>query len=148
MKGSFWNSGGFRDTAKHLFVNETIRDYKLDFFAILESGKDNFSAPFLKHISGGLDFQWYCVPPIGRSGGILVGINADTLEVDKVVAGDRCVKFYITSKGDKFKWVLVAVYGAAQEEHKPAFLSELVRICDDEPLSMLVGGDFNIIRRP
>jgi hypothetical protein len=57
MKGSFWNSGGFRDTAKHNFVNETIRDHKLDFFAILESGKGNFSAPFLQHISGGLDFQ-------------------------------------------------------------------------------------------
>jgi hypothetical protein len=63
MKGGFWNSGGFRDTAKHLFVNETIREQKLDFFAILESGKDNFSAPFLKHISGGLDYQWYCIPP-------------------------------------------------------------------------------------
>jgi exonuclease III len=42
---------------------------------------------------------------------------------------------------------MVAVYGAAQDEHKPAFLSELVRICEDEPLPMIVGGDFNIIRR-
>ena len=42
---------------------------------------------------------------------------------------------------------LVVVYGAAQEEKKPDFLAELVRICDDETLSMLVGGDFNIIRR-
>jgi endonuclease/exonuclease/phosphatase family metal-dependent hydrolase len=42
---------------------------------------------------------------------------------------------------------MIAVYGAAQEEHKPAFLSELVRICEDEPLPMIVGGDFNIIRR-
>jgi hypothetical protein len=41
---------------------------------------------------------------------------------------------------------MVAVYGAAQDEHKPAFLSELVRICEDEPLPMIVGGDFNIIR--
>jgi hypothetical protein len=43
--------------------------------------------------------------------------------------------------------VLVAVYGAAQDEQKPEFLAELVRICEDEPLPMLVGGDFNIIRR-
>jgi hypothetical protein len=57
MKGGVWNSGCFRDTAKHLFVNETIREQKLDFFAILESGRDNFLAPFLKHIYGGLDFQ-------------------------------------------------------------------------------------------
>jgi mannosylglycoprotein endo-beta-mannosidase len=147
MKGAFWNSGGFRDSAKHIFVSETIRDFKLDFFAISESGRDNFSAPFLNHISGGLDFQWYCVPPNGRSGGILVGINADTISVQNIVTGERCVKFYVTSKHDNFKWVLVAVYGAAQDEHKPDFLAELVRICEDEPLPMIVGGDFNIIRR-
>jgi exonuclease III len=147
MRGIFWNSGGFRDSAKHIFVNETIREHKLDFFAILESGRDNFSTPFLNHISGGLDFQWYCVPPVGRSGGILIGINADTLSVQNIVTGDRCVKFYVTSKNDNFKWVLVAVYGAAQDEQKPEFLAELVRICEDEPLPMIVGGDFNIIRR-
>jgi exonuclease III len=147
MKGAFWNSGGFRDSAKHIFVSETIRDFKLDFFAISESGRDNFSAPFLNHISGGLDFQWFCVPPNGRSGGILVGINADTISVQNIVTGERCVKFYVTSKHDNFKWVLVAVYGAAQDEHKPDFLAELVRICEDEPLPLIVGGDFNIIRR-
>jgi hypothetical protein len=39
------------------------------------------------------------------------------------------------------------VYGAAQEALKPDFLAELVRICETETLPMLVGGDFNIIRR-
>jgi hypothetical protein len=33
-----WNSEGFRDTAKHLFVSETIRERKLDFVALLETG--------------------------------------------------------------------------------------------------------------
>jgi hypothetical protein len=41
----------------------------------------------------------------------------------------------------------VAVYGAAQDEHKADFLAELVRICENEPLPLLVGGDFNILRR-
>jgi hypothetical protein len=84
---------------------------------------------------------------MGRSGGILVGINAVSLSVQQVVTGDRCVKFYVTSKADNFKWVLVAVYGAAQDEQKPDFLAELVRICEDEPLPLLVGEDFNIVRR-
>lgn len=147
MKGIFWNSDGFRDTAKHFFVHETIREHKLDFFAVLETGRDNFLVPFLKHISGGQDFQWYCVPPIGRSGGILVGINTATLSIQNVVTGERCVKFYVTSKVDNFKRVLIAVYGAAQDDKKPDFLAELVRICEDEPLPMIVGGDFHIIRR-
>jgi hypothetical protein len=142
MKGSFWNSDGFKDPAKHIFVRETLSEHKLDFFAILETGRDNFSVPFLKNISAGLDIQWYCVPPIGRSGGILVGINAASLTVQWVVTGSRCVKVFVTSKLDNFKWVLVAVYGAAQDEQKPEFLAELVRICEDETLPLLVGGGF------
>jgi exonuclease III len=147
MKGGFWNSDGFRDTAKHSFVHETIKDLKLDFFAIIETGRDNFSLPFLNHLAGGLDFIWYCLPPQGRSGGILVGINKDTLQVLKVVNGSHCVKFHIRSKLDGFEWALIPVYGAAQDEHKPEFLAELVRVCEIETLPMLIGGDFNIMRR-
>jgi hypothetical protein len=72
MRGCIWNGDGFKDTAKHLFVKETIREHKLDFFAISETGRDNFSAPFLNNLAGGLDYQWFCVPPIGRSGGFLL----------------------------------------------------------------------------
>ena len=82
-----------------------------------------------------------------KVGGILVGFNSQMINVRKVVPGDRCVKFHIISKSDNFEWVLVAVYGAAQEDKKGEFLSELVRICEDETLPILVGGDFNIIRR-
>jgi hypothetical protein len=81
-------------------------------------------------------------------GGVLVGFNAKTFHIQDVITGDRCVKFYVTSKKDNFKWALVVVYGVAQEELKPDFLAELVRICENEPLPMLVGGDFNIIRCP
>jgi endonuclease/exonuclease/phosphatase family metal-dependent hydrolase len=43
---------------------------------------------------------------------------------------------------------LVSVYGAAEDSRKPEFLSELVRICDNETLPLLLAGDFNILRRP
>jgi hypothetical protein len=43
---------------------------------------------------------------------------------------------------------LISVYGAAQDNEKEYFLSELVRMCDTENLPLMVGGDFNIIRSP
>ncbi|KAM3261919.1 hypothetical protein ACQJBY_052549 [Aegilops geniculata] len=61
--------------------------------------------------------------------------------------GDFAVKFRVRSKEDGFNWALVAVYGAAQPELKSEFLADLVRICGSEQLVILVGGDFNIIRR-
>src|SRR6266498_3338974 len=147
LRGMTWNPEGFRDPAKHLFVQESIREYRLDFIALLETGRSNFAIPFLKHLACGLDFAWYYLPPHGRSGGILVGINMETLHVKKVDVGDFSVKLHLRCKNDGFEWVLIPVYGAAQDSRKPKFLSELVRMCESEPLPMLAGGDFKIIRR-
>ena len=51
LRGLFWNSEGFRDPGKHLFVNESIRERKLDFIALSETGRSNFATPFLNHLS-------------------------------------------------------------------------------------------------
>jgi hypothetical protein len=40
----------------------------------------------------------------------------------------------------------VLVYGVTHDTHKPEFLVELLQICENEALPMLVGGDFNIIQ--
>ena len=148
LKGMTWTSEGFRDLGKHLFVKESIRDHNLDFIALLETGRSNFAIPFLRDLAIGRDFAWYCLPPHGRSGGILVGINTNTLKVNKVDNGDFCVKLSIKSKCDGFEWVLVPVYGAVQDSLKHEFLSELVRLCEAGPLPMLLAGDFNILRKP
>src|SRR5215216_832938 len=146
MKGIFWNSRGLADLAKKRFLAETTIEDKLDFIALLETGRDNFTSQFLGILSRGIDFDWHCLPPRGRSGGILLGVKCETLEVLSVVHGDLAVKFRVRSKIDGFRWALVAVYGAQQPELKPDFLTDLVRICGDERLPILVGGDFNIIR--
>jgi exonuclease III len=148
MKALIWNSEGFRDTNKHLFVTENIREQKLDIVALLETGRSNFSSSFLRHLSGGRDFRWFCLPPHGRSGGILVGFNEESFHVKNVDNGEFCIKFHLRSKLDGFEWCFVAVYGAAQELNKHPFLAELVRFCDNETLPIMVGGDFNIIRNP
>ena len=98
MKWCFWNSGGFRDTAKHSVVSDTIKEHKLDFFAIIETGKDNFLMPFLQNLAGGMDFVWCCLTPIGRSGGILVGFNTQSSTIRQVELSERCVKIHLASK--------------------------------------------------
>ena len=147
MKGIFWNSRGLKDLAKRRFLAEASLKHRLDFIALSETGRDNFAPQFLSSLVGGIDFDWHCLPPRGRSGGILLGVRCDSLEVRSVVMGDFAVKFRVRSRIDGFNWALVAVYGAAQPEFKAEFLADLVRICGSEQLPILVGGDFNIIRR-
>jgi hypothetical protein len=61
-------------------------------------------------------------------------------------SGNFVLKFKLHNKAANFVWHMVAVYGAAQENEKEIFLSELARMCDTENLPLLVGGDFNIIK--
>jgi hypothetical protein len=133
-----WNGGGFGDTAKHLFVKESIREYALDFIALLETGRSNFAIPFLNQLAGPFNFSWFCLPPQGRSGGILVGVNSNTIDVLKVTTENFYIRMHIKCKRDGFEWNFVPVYGATQDAHKADFLAELVRMCELETLPMLL----------
>jgi hypothetical protein len=106
----------------------------------LETGKDDFSNSCLKNICGGRDFLWHWTRPRGRSGGILLGVNLEVFNLSSIDEGDFYVKFHVRNKVDGFQWILVAVYGAAHEEYKEAFLVELVNSCSKESLPMLIGG--------
>lgn len=46
-----------------------------------------------------------------------------------------------------FCWDLIAVYGAAQNAHKDRFLTELANIIQKQMKPLVMGGDFNIIRK-
>jgi hypothetical protein len=80
------------------------------------------------------------LPPRGRSGGILLGINSLVLDLSVIVEGEFFIKFLLRNRQDDFKWILMVVYGPAQEDFKTAFLSELVRTCQENPLPVLIGG--------
>ncbi|WVZ75253.1 hypothetical protein U9M48_023327 [Paspalum notatum var. saurae] len=122
-------------------------------FPSLRRGKMNdnlgtmvMSRSNLARLPGGADFVWHCLPPRGRSGGILLGINADSFKLSLIVEGEFFVKFHLSNKSDNFKWILMAVYGPAQDDFKTAFLAELVRTCQNNFLPTIIGGDFNIMR--
>ena len=81
MNGMFANSRGLGDFAKHLLFADCVRDHNLDFLAISETGRRDFSQSLLNRLSGGVDFAWYSHPPRGRSRGILLGVKTDTMDV-------------------------------------------------------------------
>ena len=121
MKGVFWNSKGLKDLAKIKFLADIAKEKSLDFIALLETGKKDFSPAGLNGLFNGRNFVWHWTEPHGRSA-ILLGVNADEFDVGSIEEGDFFVKFKLRNKRDNFKWVLVAVYGAAQPEFKEFFL--------------------------
>jgi hypothetical protein len=148
MKGVFWNRNGLGDQAKPRFLFDSMIEHQLDFIALLETKKSNFSLNELAHLCANKNFIWDWAPPNGRSGGILVGLNKDKIEVLDIIHGNFILKFKLRNKEDSFEWNLLAVYGAAQDSEKGNFLSELVRLCGTESIPLIVWGDFHIIRSP
>jgi hypothetical protein len=53
MKDVFWNSNGLRDLAKQRFLFEATREKHLDFIAILESKRNDFTMQELSHLCAG-----------------------------------------------------------------------------------------------
>jgi endonuclease/exonuclease/phosphatase family metal-dependent hydrolase len=69
-------------------------------------------------------------------------------DIGAIDEGDFYVKFTLRYKSTDFKFVLYSIYGPAQAQNKGAFLAELAYTCSKENLPFLVGGDFNIMRKP
>jgi hypothetical protein len=109
-------------------------------------GKRDYSQSLLNRLSGGIDFQWFSRPPRGSSGGLLVGVRSDTMEVLASSDGEYDIKLTIRNKADDFIWSMVAVYGPAQDAFKADFICELVNLAKDNPYPMIIGGDFNLLR--
>jgi hypothetical protein len=91
------------------------------FLAISETGKRDFSQSLLNRILGGIDFSWFSCPPRGRSGGILLGVRTNTLDVLASSNGEFHIELHVRNKADNFIWGLVAMCGATQEDSKAAF---------------------------
>jgi exonuclease III len=79
---------------------------------------------------------------------MILGVNPLTFDIGQIEEGDFFIRFKLRLKEVDFKFNLISVYGPAQLDLKSKFLSELVRVCSKETIPIIIGGDFNIIRRP
>jgi len=134
--------------AKHRFLSDLVKEEQINFIALSETGRDDFPDRILKNLCAGRDFLWHCMAPHGRSGGILLGVDLQVFDIGAIAEGDFYVKFTLRCKNVSFKFVLYTVYGPAQYQNKQTFLAELANTCSKESLPYLIGGDFNIMRRP
>ena len=75
-----------------------MSDLNLDFFAVMETGKQDMSKTNLARLFGGADFVWHCLPPRGRSRGILLGVRANVLDVSLIVEGEFYIKFHLCNR--------------------------------------------------
>jgi hypothetical protein len=56
MKGIFWNSSWFGDPKKHKFVSDLTKESNLNFIALSETSRSDFTPRFLKNLCSGRDY--------------------------------------------------------------------------------------------
>jgi exonuclease III len=134
--------------AKNGYFEDLVKEEQLDFIALMKTSRDHFPDGTLKKLCGGKEYIWHCMAPHGRSGGILLAIDLMVYDIGAIDEGDFYVKLTLHNKNDDFKWSLFVVYGPAQQQDKESFLKELAHTCSNETLPYIIGGDFNIKRRP
>jgi hypothetical protein len=100
----------------------------------------------IRNFDANQDYLWLWNPSKGKSRGILVGVRKEFYDVCSFKQGDFMLQVNLWDKQNKVKRNLLVVYGAAKEENKINFLSELSQFCSSNLDPILIGGDFNIIR--
>jgi hypothetical protein len=99
----------------------------------------------LRQVGGSQYFVWNWLSSSGHSGGILLGVKHDLMEVGAFQEGEYFTSALVRSKKDDFKWEVVVVYGPAHHDKSEAFL-ELSNKCQRTRVPIVIGGDFNLIR--
>ena len=78
-------------------------DKRLDFIALSETNKNSFSTQCLENFCAEADFVCHWQSPRGMSGGMLMGINRESFEVENIIDGDYYIKFVLRNKVDGFR---------------------------------------------
>jgi hypothetical protein len=82
---------------------DSSKDQQLDFIAILETKRNDFTASELAHFCANKNYPWNWSPTRGRSGGILLGANLDNFDVQSVCLGSFHVKLQLRNKLRQFR---------------------------------------------
>lgn len=86
-----------------------------------------------------LDF-FYChyIASVGKSRGILCGIKMETWDTVSVRRGRYIMQLSVKHKTLNLELAVLVVYGAAHDEHKLEFLSEMSEFCNSIALPHVV----------
>jgi exonuclease III len=147
MKILFWNIIGLGGAGRRKMLIELVNKHNFDCICLQETIKSNFRQRDLDRFAGTKDMFWSWVPCSGHSGGMLMGVDK---ELATVTAENKGVFFQsctMTMKEDGFSWTLMNIYGPAHDDRKLEFLEEIQNEILDLDLPIVLGGDFNLVRK-
>jgi exonuclease III len=146
MKGLIYNIRGFGASGRRSQLKDYARRDRVDFLGLQETIKADFSAPELRSLEFGGQFNWNWLPANGRSGGLLLGFRDECFKVGEWRKGSFFLSVLVLHRQRNLKWWCILVYGPADHSRTAEFLGELEREVLACRFPVVVAGDFNLIR--
>ena len=149
MRFLFWNIRGCGHVGRRTQLREYMAKERIDIVSLQETIKADFAHRDLLAIDPLQRFYWRWVPSAGHSGGLLMGCNEDVCEVLAWDFGVFCIMATVRQRASNLVWAVIGVYGPADHSRSAGFLDEVSAMVGAKRaanLSVLVGGDFNLIR--
>ena len=103
MKIFVWNVRGLGKLARHRQIRDYIFQEKVYVVGLQKTLREDFSDSFLHDLSGDLPFAWKWLLVRGRSGGILLGIKVDSLEMEDSSMGEFNIHMTIRNRLTNFR---------------------------------------------
>ena len=141
----FWNVRGLGKPYRRSLVRKHVCTDNLEVVALQETIKQNFEDWEIKELAGNQVFAWLWSPSKGHSGGMMIGVNLEKLEVEDCIYENFFMGVLIRNRITNYRFWVINVYGPAQHNLSKDFLPDLSS-CDNLRLPMMMGGDFNLIR--
>lgn len=140
MKIIMWNIRGMGKLARIRQLKDLMAKEKPEIIGLQETIKQSFSDRELESLAPGGGYKWGWIAASGHSGGILLGVKEDILQVEDWDSGDFFMGVTIRHKVLNIRWECITVYGPAQHEKSEEFLKEMSSKCEKSVLPMLIGG--------
>jgi exonuclease III len=147
MKILFWNVRGLDNAGRRKQLVELVNKCSFDCICLQETFKTSFRQRELDRFAGQKEMAWSWLPCSGHSGGLLMGIDKELATVNAKEMGEFYQCCIVTMKSDGFQWTLFNIYGPAHDDRKLEFLEEIQSKVQSLDLPMVLGGDFNMIRK-
>lgn len=143
-----WNIRGINADNKWESLRNKISECNCDIISIQETKREEFDLSYIRNFCPRNFDDFYFLPSIGNSGGILVAWKSSSFTGTVLFQNQFSISVEFISALNNDTWVLTSVYGPCDPEGKLIFLDWLENIQMPDDVDWLLLGDFNLIRRP
>lgn len=147
MKILFWNIRGLGSAGRRKLLIELANKHSFDCICLQETIKSSFKQRELERFAGQKDMFWSWLPCLGNSGGLLMGIDKELATVIDEDQGEFFQSCTLSMKADGFQRMLLNIYRPTHDDRKLDFLEEIQNKVLSSNLPMMLGGDFNLVRK-